>query len=187
MTKHTIHRINNRDGKLGGALSDSDTNIMNLLNNDIGSIGKSLSNLLYLFDFSERKAFLSQMVNELEELNANSINYKEKMKETTIYKNITGVYGKFSEQINSITDEELKRLNFIINANKNGKTHVPLIPINAFNAEIFKDKLKKFAENIYYWYIKHIGSVTMYYLMYHNGGHMVRKTDGQFSKNNDLI
>ena len=65
---------------------------------------KSLSIMAYMSLKVERQAFISQTVQELESLGCTLTNYKQKIKETTLYNNISNGYNNLLKEINNSSD-----------------------------------------------------------------------------------
>ena len=136
-------------------------------------LGEAIKGLLYLRLDSERKAFLAQAMNELEELGCDNTNYREKMKETFLYKNAQTMKENVIIAINDAKDYELNILNRVANEKK---TSLPKIPVGYYTDEGYRKLLINFSEKIYHDYIKRYYSMVMYYLTAWKGGHRVPKT-----------
>lgn len=126
-------------------------------------LGKGIGMLSYLSLKVERQAFLSQTVQELKGLGCTQFNYKEKLKETVFYGNLTKSYKLFYEGINNTYDEDLVRLNKWV-IRKFPKASVPKYDVKIMNAEQYRQKLMCWADKIYHQTMKKYGSVVSYYV-----------------------
>ena len=124
---------------------------------------KSMSIMAYMSLKVERQAFLSQTVQELEYLGCTLSNYKQKLKETTMYGNITKSYRLLSEEIRKVDDYTLRNCNtYIISTHP--KANMPKMNIGNFNAETYRKKISSWAEKVYHETMKSYASVVQYYI-----------------------
>lgn len=124
---------------------------------------KSISFLSYTSLKVERQAFLSQTIQELEEIGCTLSNYKQKIKETIIYNNLNKSYKTILSEINSTNDEDLMNFNkYVIDIVP--KANIPKLNIGEFNAEKYRSMLLQWAEKTHHNMMKYYGSVVQYYL-----------------------
>lgn len=119
--------------------------------------------LAYMALKTEKQAFLSQTVQELETLGCNLWNYKDVLKKTSVYRNVAISFEGLKKNLENTSDEDLENLNKIfVTGNQNVK--VPKQNINDFEPKLYREKLLKWAERVYRETIKSYGSVVQYYL-----------------------
>lgn len=143
-------------------IMDSNNLLSTLINSNI-EFEKGIGFLLYLSIKEEQKAFLSQTVQELKNLRCNYSNYKEKIMDTSLYKNIKKSYDMFRNGIDAVSDSTLYSFNNLIFTNY-PKANIPKYNKKEFNHNIYRDKLSKWADRIYNKIIKDYGSLISYYL-----------------------
>ena len=124
---------------------------------------KSLSIMTYMSLKVERQAFLSQTVQELESLGCTLTNYRQKIKETTLYNNISKGYNNLLKEINNSSDYILYNCNLYI-LNTHPKANLPKMNIGDFDAEKYREKLSKWSDFVYHDTMKMYGSIVQYYL-----------------------
>jgi hypothetical protein len=137
---------------------------------------KYLMLMMYMANSSEKKAFLSQAVQDLERLGCNNINYKEIYKQTTVYQNISKLYSGLEKILSEITDEELEYINKLIitTVKKCGKdTNYPYVSLEKYSPTAFKKKILDFMSDLYHYYMKKYMSIVYYYITEYNGGHIL--------------
>lgn len=139
------------------------TNLLKELMDSTSEFKRGIGGLVYLSFKTEQNAFLSQTVQELEGLGCNHNNYKETIKKTILYRNITKSYRMFYNGIKNTNETTLFEFNKLI-CSKFPKSNIPKYPLNSFNLNIYKNKLSKWAEKIYYKIIKNYGYVVSFYL-----------------------
>lgn len=135
-------------------------NSYNVLNNEIY---KSLSILAYMSLKTERQAFLSQTIQELEEVGCTLSNYHEKLKQTILYNNIVKSYKDVINFIKNATENELINCNEYIILTV-PKANIPKLYIGDFNSERYRSMLSKWAERTYHATMKNYASVVQYYI-----------------------
>ena len=131
---------------------------------------QNIGKLLYLSNKFEKKAFIAQVYNELKTVGCTDENYREKYKETITYKNYNKLKSIIKQEIISSSDNELKNINYILNTEYE-ETHLPKISNGKFNAEIYKNKIKKFIDNVCHDFIKKYGGILTAYLQDYNVSH----------------
>lgn len=132
-------------------------------NNVGGGLFKDIAILSYMSLKTEKQAFLSQTIQELEALNCNPWNYKDKLKKTTLYHNIKESYENAVNGISSSNDEQLSLINhFVMTIVPNAS--MPKLNIGDFNGKIYKSMLIKWAKHTYHTLMKSYGSIIQYYL-----------------------
>lgn len=124
---------------------------------------KSISFLSYTSLKVEKQAFLSQTIQELEEIGCTLFNYKEKIKETIIYNNINKTYKTIVSKINSTDEETLFNFNQCI-IDIVPKANIPKLNVGQFDAERYRSMLLEWAEKTHHHMMKYYGSVVQYYL-----------------------
>lgn len=128
-----------------------------------GTLIKDLAFMSYMSLKTERQAFLSQTIQELEKLGCGLGNYKDVVKETSLYKNVIESYKNIILNIEKSTDEQLFDTNYyIISMFPNAS--IPKIGINDFCAEKYKNKLLKWCEIVKKETMSRFGSVVQHYL-----------------------
>lgn len=128
-----------------------------------GNLYKGIGVLCYMSLKVERQAFLSQTVQELDGLECTPMNYKEKLKQTTFYGNLSKSYKMFKKGLSEATNGELWNLNVWIYQNF-PKVKIPKCENKIFNYKTYRDKLNNWAENIYNQLMKRYYSVVSYYV-----------------------
>lgn len=124
---------------------------------------KALSMMAYMSLKVERQAFLSQTIQELEELGCTLSNYHKKLKETIIYNNLTKSYELLLNEINNANEHELNNCNtYIIYTHP--KANLPKMNVGNFNATKYKAKLLQWAEKEYHNLMKMYASIVQYYI-----------------------
>ena len=124
---------------------------------------KSLSIMAYMSLKVERQAFVSQTVQELESLGCTLTNYKQKIKETTLYNNISNGYNNLLKEINNSSDYILYNCNLYI-LNTYPKANLPKMNIGDFDTKKYREKLLKWSDFVYHDTMKMYGSIVQYYL-----------------------
>ena len=127
------------------------------------SLTKGIGMLSYLSLKVEQQAFLSQTIQELKQIGCTQFNYRDKLKETVFYGNLIKSYGLFCNSLNNAPNKGLTDLNKWI-INNFPKASVPKYDIKAFNIEQYRQKLMRWADNIYHQTMKKYGSVVSYYV-----------------------
>lgn len=128
-----------------------------------GDLNQGIGMLSYLSLKVERQAFLSQTIQELKGLGCTQFNYKDKMKETVFYGNLIKSYRLFYNGLSNVDNEYLISLNKWI-IKRFPKASIPKYDIKTFNTEQYKQRLIKWANNIYHQTMKYYGSVVSYYI-----------------------
>lgn len=101
---------------------------------------KGVGGLCYMSLKVEKQAFLSQTVQELDGLGCNLYNYREKMKETVFYNNLTKSYKMFMSGVDRCTDNELIAFNKFIFSNF-PQSNIPKYDIKKLNPKAYRNKL----------------------------------------------
>lgn len=131
---------------------------------------QNMGKLLYLSNKFEKKAFITQVYNELNAVGYTDENFREKYKETITYKNYNKLETLIKQEIISSSDEELQNINYILNSEYKD-THLPKLSIHNFNANEYRDKLNKFIDNVCHDFIKKYGGILTAYLQDYNVSH----------------
>ena len=131
---------------------------------------QNMGKLLYLSNKFEKKAFITQVYNELNAVGCTDENFREKYKETITYKNYNKLETLIKQEIISSSDEELQNINYILNSEYKD-THLPKLSIHNFNANEYRDKLNKFIDNVCHDFIKKYGGILTAYLQDYNVSH----------------
>lgn len=131
---------------------------------------QNMGKLLYLSNKFEKKAFITQVYNELNAVGCTDENFREKYKETITYKNYNKLETLIKQEIISSSDEELQNINYILNSEYKD-THLPKLSIHNFNANEYRDKLNKFIDNVCHDFIKKYGGILAAYLQDYNVSH----------------
>lgn len=131
---------------------------------------QNMGKLLYLSNKFEKKAFITQVYNELNAVGCTDENFREKYKETITYKNYNKLERLIKQEIISSTDDELQNINYILNSEYKD-THLPKLSIHNFNANEYRDKLNKFIDNVCHDFIKKYGGILTAYLQDYNVSH----------------
>lgn len=155
-----------REGKESismNATNAETTNVVNYLLSCEDEMCRGVGVIAYLSLKVERKAFLSQTVQELKGLGCNQFNYKEKLKETTLYNNLTKGYRMFCYGMKNSNRDELYLLNVKI-IKTYPKANIPKCDIKTFNYDEYCRKLSKWVNNVYHQTMKKYGSVVSYYI-----------------------
>ena len=124
---------------------------------------KNFAFLAYMSLNTERQSFLSQTVQELEGLGCNQWNYREKLKETDTYNNITKSHEGVVNCANNMTDSDLHMLNLWVTS-QFPKARIPKMNAGGFDAERYRAMILKWAERVYHETMKSYGSVVQYYI-----------------------
>jgi hypothetical protein len=124
---------------------------------------KSLSIMAYMSLKVERQEFLSQTVQELESIGCTLTNYKQKIKETTLYNNISKSYNNLLKEINNSSDYILYNCNLYI-LNTHPKANLPKMNIDDFDVKEYRKKLLNWGDFAYHNTMKMYGSIVQYYL-----------------------
>jgi len=111
------------------------------------NIIQSLVYMLYLSINSERKAFVSQLYQELESCGTDYSNYREKLKECACYINVTDGRGNFLEDLKYADAEELENVNKWALENYKGNS-IPKMNASGFDAEAYRNKLHRWCDKI---------------------------------------
>lgn len=154
-----------KTGQNGINYNEKNTDSTYLLsaNIDNESLYKYLGVLSYMSLKAEKQAFISQTVQELQEIGCSLSNYRQKIKETIMYKNITKGYNNVMDMLEKVTDNELDNCNkYVLTVSP--KANIPKLNISDFNANKYRLMLIKWAENVYHNTIKSYGSVVQYYI-----------------------
>lgn len=124
---------------------------------------KNISMMGYMSSKFEKQAFLSQTVQELQEIGCTLHNYKEKIKNTSIYNNIHKSYINGIGNIKKATSFQLKNCNEYILI-LYPKANVPKMNLGTFDAEKYRNKLLSWMDKSYHNIMKYYGSIIQYYL-----------------------
>lgn len=135
---------------------------VDLINNE-NKVQQQIGWCLYLGRFYENNAFINQTWAELDKLKCNKQNVHQKMKATSAYRNYKKLKIDMQYYLQSISDEELYNLNKYLLQNRVSKT-IPVMNINEFNSNIYKEKLYKWCECIFRYFIKRYCGVVQHYL-----------------------
>lgn len=139
------------------------TNAVDYLLKCENELYRGIGVIAYLALKVERKAFLSQTIQELKGLGCNQFNYKEKLKETALYHNLIKGYCMFCEGMKNANRDILYALNAnIIKAYP--KSNIPKYDVKTFSHVDYCRKLNKWVDNIYHQTMKRYGSVVSYYI-----------------------
>ena len=135
----------------------------NMMFQNIDKLLQNIGKLLYLSNKFEKKAFITQVYNELKAVGCTDENYREKYKETITYKNYNKLKNVIKQEIISSSDNELKNINHVLNTEYK-ETHLPKISNNKFDVEIYKNKVNKFIDSVCHDFIKKYGGILTAYL-----------------------
>lgn len=124
---------------------------------------KGVGGLCYMSLKVEKQAFLSQTIQELEGIGCNAYNYREKMKETVFYNNLTKSYKMFMNVINCCNDNELIWFNDFVFRNY-PKANIPKYDTKTVKAPILRKKLVTWGDNVYHKVMNSYNSVVSYYI-----------------------
>lgn len=124
---------------------------------------KDIAMMSYMSLKTEKQAFISQTIQELESLKCNQRNYREKLKKTTLYGNIRTSYENVVNGISSAEDQQLYLINYYIMGIVPNAS-VPKLNTDDFNAIRYRSMLIKWAKRTYHTLMKSYGSVVQYYL-----------------------
>jgi hypothetical protein len=124
---------------------------------------RGIAMLSYLSLKVEKQAFLSQTIQELKQIGCSQFNYREKIKETVLYNNISKGYKMFLNGIRNADNKMLYNLNAKIITEFSGAS-IPKCDVNTFDAEKYRERLIRWADNIYHRIMKSFGSVVSYYI-----------------------
>ena len=142
----------------------------NMMFQNTDKLLQNMGKLLYLSNKFEKKAFITQVYNELNAVECTDENFREKYKETITYKNYNKLDTLIKQEIISSNDEELQNINYILNSEYKD-THLPKLSIHNFNANEYRDKLNKFIDNVCHDFIKKYGGILTAYLQDYNVSH----------------
>ena len=142
----------------------------NMMFQNTDKLLQNMGKLLYLSNKFEKKAFITQVYNELNAVGCTDENFREKYKETITYKNYNKLETLIKQEIISSSDEELQNINYILNSEYKD-THLPKLSIHNFNANEYRDKLNKFIDNVCHDFIKKYGGILTAYLQDYNVSH----------------
>ena len=142
----------------------------NMMFQNTDKLLQNMGKLLYLSNKFEKKAFITQVYNELNAVGCTDENFREKYKETITYKNYNKLETLIKQEIISSNDEELQNINYILNSEYKD-THLPKLSIHNFNANEYRDKLNKFIDNVCHDFIKKYGGILTAYLQDYNVSH----------------
>lgn len=134
-----------------------------LSKNTNNSLLKSISKLAYLSNETEKHSFISQVFNELELLNCNKLNWREKYPYLVSYQNYHKLYIQLKNNIDNTDIGNLFYINNLIFYNYKN-TKLPFMNIQSFNSIKYRNKLIKFIENLYNDFIHRLGGIISYYL-----------------------
>ena len=154
------------DGKESVSMNNKNaetTNVVNYLLNYNNELYKGIGVVAYLSLKVERRAFLSQTIQELKGLGCNQFNYKEKLKETVLYNNLTKGYRMFCNGMKNTNSDELYALNANI-ISTYPQSNIPKCDVKLFNVTEYSRKLIKWVTNIHHQTMKKYGSVVLYYI-----------------------
>jgi hypothetical protein len=135
----------------------------NMMFQNTDKLLQNIGKLLYLSNKFEKKAFITQVYNELKAVGCTDENYREKYKETITYKNYNKLKNVIKQEITSSSDNELKNINHVLNTEYK-ETHLPKISNNKFDVEIYKNKVNKFIDSVCHDFIKKYGGILTAYL-----------------------
>lgn len=124
---------------------------------------KGIGGLCYMSLKVEKQAFLSQTIQELEGIGCDPYNYRNKMKETVLYNNLTKSYNMFMYGINKCTDSELVNFNSFVFLNF-PQSNIPKYDIRNLNSKLYRNKLIKWGDNVYYKVMHSYNVVISYYV-----------------------
>lgn len=142
--------------------TDSTVFAQNMINSD-NPLYKGIGMFCYMSLKVEKQAFLSQTIQELKGLGCNDTNYRDKIKETTFYSNVNKSYIMICDSINTCNETILERINRWLFQNT-PKANVPKYGKNDFDCKMYREKIKRWADNTYHQLMKHFGSIVSYYL-----------------------
>lgn len=149
-----------------GAICNNENNVYatefleRYISKEDGDLTRSLAFLAYISLKTEKQAFASQTVEELAKLGCEQWNYKEKIKETSFYKNVVLSYNDIVDAIEKIDDMSLVILDRKISSVKLR----PKIPRLKSDIEAYRVGLLKWAERRYLDALSVYGGVVQYYL-----------------------
>lgn len=137
--------------------------IQSNISNSENDLFKNLSMLSYMSLKVEKQAFLSQSVQELEEIGCTLDNYKKKIKETAIYNNVNKSYYNIVKIVKESDKDALSNCNVMI-LSLHPKANLPKLNVGKFDAEKYRNMLLRWAEKIHHHMMKYYGSIVQYYL-----------------------
>lgn len=156
--------IKNGNGNICANLVNMDTT--SLVNRELkinDSPIKGIAYLAYVSLKTERQAFLSQTIQELEHLKCGTSNYREKSKETQLYKSIQKAYNEAMDFLTTSDDNALTTLSKYISTFY-PKTNIPKIQEKNADIDGYRKKLITWAERTNHSTLKRYGSVIQYYI-----------------------
>lgn len=106
---------------------------------------KELGQLAYMSIDTEKKAFTSELMSELETLHCTMKNYRDVIKKTDIYVNTITVRDSLYNELENTNDEYLKTVNDIC-LDFYTKSSIPKMNKGDFDAKTFKTKLHKWVD-----------------------------------------
>ena len=117
----------------------------------------------YLSSYTEENSYVSQTVSELWTLGAKRSNISKKLKATVAYRNYTKFKNDLKYFIENSSFMDLANTNFILYKYfKN--SGIPSMPPNVFDANLFVNKLLKWAKMIRVHFLKRYCGIVQYYL-----------------------
>lgn len=128
-----------------------------------GDLFKSISFLAYMSIKTERQAFASQTVKELEGLGLDLYNYKEIIQKTSFFKNISLSYNEAIDGLEKCSDSDLELLNKQLIA-RYPNANIPKNKGDNFDIGKYRQKLIKWVDKSYRNGMKVYGGVVQYYL-----------------------
>ena len=143
------------------AYAESDVLIRELSDRDFGRLGYWLSNLLYLLHSSEKKAYITQTVTELESIGCNEHNRDKCIYSTSAYRNYMLTRNNVVKCIMEASDEELSEINRLSDGNLHPNSSLPHMDV--FNPSEYRQKLLDMSENVFRSFMKKYGGIVRYY------------------------
>lgn len=137
----------------------------NFIKSGHNRLGVDISKIAYLNLGTEQKAFSSQVVYELYNLDCTPSNFREKMKQTLAYKNYIKIKNELYNTIQNATFNELWFFNLEIFDNYI-KSNIPKFDYNKKDVDIeqYRNNLLKWADNTCHQFMLKFGGVVTYYL-----------------------
>lgn len=139
--------------------------LMQFAQGNDNDLATAIAKIGYLSIKSEQTAFTAQTVSELQKLQCDLTNFRQKLKETIAYKNYIKIKNVFIKTLNNSSEQALWLLNVMLFDNYS-KANIPKFDYNTcqYSIEQYRGKLKKWADNVCHKFMVNYGSIVSYYL-----------------------
>ena len=124
---------------------------------------KDMAFLSYMSLKTEKQAFLSQTVQELEALGCTMWNYKDIMKKTSLYRNTDISYKNIVKYVRVLTPLQLETINELI-VTQYQSANLPKMKLTSFDPDNYRNKLLKWSNGVHKDIMRRYGSVLAYYV-----------------------